>query len=266
MQQVTFGQYYKADSLIHRLDPRVKLFGTLIYIISLFLPGSFYGLITAFAGLSLVLFCSKIPVLKVLKGVRPVIIIILFSAAVNLLMTRGTVVWSLGPIHITKEGIILAVYLALRLTFLIMGSSVMTYTTTPNQLTDGLERSFRFLNRLHVPVHEIAMMMSIALRFIPILTEELQKIKKAQMSRGADFESGNLIERGRKLLPLLVPLFVAAIRRANELALAMDARCYRGGEGRTSLHPLRYEKRDYIAYGCIAAYLAGMIWICVALV
>ena len=181
-------------------------------------------------------------------------IIICFSAIVNLLCTPGTVLFEAGPVRITQEGIWISFYLVVRLVYLVMGSSIMTFTTTPNQLTDGLEKSLGFLQRLHIPIHELSMMISIALRFIPILTQELDKIMKAQMSRGADLESGNIFQRARKLLPVLVPLFISAIRRASDLALAMDARCYSGGEGRTKLKPLIYRRNDFIAYGILLLY------------
>ena len=177
-----------------------------------------------------------------------------------MISVSGDVLVKIGPITIAKQRLWMAFYLVVRLVYLVIGSSVMTFTTTPNQLTDGLEKGFHFLKKMHVPVHEIAMMMSIALRFIPILTEELDKIMKAQMSRGVDFESGNILERGKKLIPVLVPLFIAAIRRASDLAMAMDARCYNGGEGKTRLHPLIYEKRDYIAYGIMLLYVVIMIF------
>lgn len=195
-----------------------------------------------------------------IRGVKPLFIIICFSAIINMISVSGDMLVKIGPITIAKQGLWMAFYLVVRLVYLVIGSSVMTFTTTPNQLTDGLEKRFHFLKKVHVPVHEIAMMMSIALRFIPILTEELDKIMKAQMSRGVDFESGNILERGKKLIPVLVPLFIAAIRRASDLAMAMDARCYNGGEGKTRLHPLIYEKRDYIAYGIMLLYVVIMIF------
>ena len=195
-----------------------------------------------------------------IRGVKPLFVIICFSAIINMISVGGEVLIKLGPVSITKQGLWMAFYLVIRLVYLVIGSSVMTFTTTPNQLTDGLEKGFRFLKKVHIPVHEIAMMMSIALRFIPILTEELDKIMKAQMSRGVDFESGNILERGKKLIPVLVPLFIAAIRRASDLAMAMDARCYNGGEGKTRLHPLVYKKQDYAAYGIMLLYVAIMIF------
>lgn len=259
IRDMTLGQYYKADSVLHRLDPRVKLLGTVLFVITLFLPKSPYSIAVATLFLAVLIAISKVPVTFILKGIRPLLFIICFSAMVNLLFTPGQVILQMGVLRITKEGIYLAAYLVVRLIYLIMGSSLMTFTTTPNQLTDGIEKGLGFLNYFHVPVHEFAMMMSIALRFIPILTEELDKIMKAQMSRGADFEMGGLITRGKKLVPVLVPLFIAAIRRASDLALAMDARCYHGGQGRTKLRPLQYEKRDYIAYFVLLLYVIIMV-------
>ena len=260
IREMTLGQYYKADSILHKLDPRVKLLGTLLFVITLFFPKSLLSLGIATAFLILIVKLSKVPVSMMIRGVKPLFIIICFSAIINMISVSGDMLVKIGPITIAKQGLWMAFYLVVRLVYLVIGSSVMTFTTTPNQLTDGLEKGFHFLKTVHVPVHEIAMMMSIALRFIPILTEELDKIMKAQMSRGVDFESGNILERGKKLIPVLVPLFIAAIRRASDLAMAMDARCYNGGEGKTRLHPLIYEKRDYIAYGIMLLYVVIMIF------
>lgn len=260
IREMTLGQYYKADSILHKLDPRVKLLGTLLFVITLFFPKSLLSLGIATAFLILIVKLSKVPVSMMIRGVKPLFIIICFSAIINMISVSGDMLVKIGPITIAKQGLWMAFYLVVRLVYLVIGSSVMTFTTTPNQLTDGLEKEFHFLKKVHVPVHEIAMMMSIALRFIPILTEELDKIMKAQMSRGVDFESGNILERGKKLIPVLVPLFIAAIRRASDLAMAMDARCYNGGEGKTRLHPLIYEKRDYIAYGIMLLYVVIMIF------
>ena len=185
--------------------------------------------------------------------------LLLISISFNLFLTNGRVIFQIGFLKVTHEGLRLAVFMGLRLMYLVIGSSVMTLTTTPNQLTDGLERSLGCLNRLHVPVHEISMMMSIALRFIPILIEETDKIMKAQMARGADFESGNLVQRAKSMIPILVPLFVSAFRRATDLAMAMEARCYRGGSGRTKMKPLHYERRDRITYLILLAYLGIVI-------
>ena len=258
MRDITIGQYYPVDSAVHRLDPRTKLFGTLIYIISLFFADNLlcYGAATLF--LAAAIRMSRVPFRFIVRGLKAVVFLLLISVSFNLFLTDGTVLFRLGFLRITQEGLRLALFMALRLMYLVLGSSIMTLTTTPNQLTDGLETSLRALNRLHVPVHEISMMMSIALRFIPILVEETDKIMKAQMARGADFESGNLIQRARNMVPLLVPLFVSAFRRATDLAMAMEARCYRGGAGRTKMKPLRYESRDRIGYMVLLGDLAVM--------
>ena len=260
IREMTLGQYYKADSVLHKLDARVKLLGTLLFVITLFFPKSLLSLGIATVFLAFTIKLSKVPFSMMIRGVKPLFVIICFSAIINMISVGGEVLIKLGPVSITKQGLWMAFYLVIRLVYLVIGSSVMTFTTTPNQLTDGLEKGFRFLKKVHIPVHEIAMMMSIALRFIPILTEELDKIMKAQMSRGVDFVSGNILERGKKLIPVLVPLFIAAIRRASDLAMAMDARCYNGGEGKTRLHPLVYKKQDYAAYGIMLLYVAIMIF------
>lgn len=261
LRDITIGQYYPSDSVIHRMDPRVKLFWTLIYIITLFLKQNIY--IYAAAGIFL-LACiriSRVPVRFILRGLKAVMLLLMFSVIFNIFLTKGEVILRIWKITITKEGIIIAAAMAVRLVFLIMGSSLMTLTTTPNDLTDGLEKSLGFLKVIRVPVHEIAMMMSIALRFIPILIEETDKIMKAQQARGADFDSGGIIKKAKAMVPLLVPLFISAIRRAYDLATAMEAKCYRGGEGRTKMKPLKYRRRDAIAYLVILAYLAVIILI-----
>ena len=259
IREMTLGQYYKADSILHKLDPRVKLLGTLLFVITLFFPKSLLSLGIATAFLILIVKLSKVPVSMMIRGVKPLFIIICFSAIINMISVSGDMLVKIGPITIAKQGLWMAFYLVVRLVYLVIGSSVMTFTTTPNQLTDGLEKGFHFLKKVHVPVHEIAMMMSIALRFIPILTEELDKIMKAQIARGADFENGNLIQKVKNMVPLLVPLFISAFRRANDLAMAMEARCYHGGDNRTQMKPLKYKKRDHIAYLILFAYLAVAI-------
>lgn len=259
LRDITLGQYYPAGSAIHKLDPRVKLFGTLIYIISLFTARGIPAFALAIISLIVVIRISKVPFSYMVKGLRAIVIIMLFAAVFNLFLTPGTELVSFWIFTITYEGLKNAVMMMVRLVFLIIGTSLMTLTTTPNQLTDGLEKALRPLQVIKVPVHEIAMMMSIALRFIPILVEETDKIMKAQMARGANFEKGNLIQKAKNMIPLLVPLFVSAFRRANDLAMAMEARCYHGGEGRTKMKPLRYQRRDVIAYVVILVYLAVMI-------
>ena len=260
IRDITLGQYYPSGSPIHALDPRVKLLGTLIYIVSLFVAVTIPGYLLAIAFLAGIITLSRVPVSHILKGLKPVMVLLLFSVLVNVFLTTGDkVVLQIGVLRITTEGLIRAFFMALRLIFLIMGSSLMTFTTTPNQLADGMETGLRFLNKVHVPVHEIAMMMSIALRFIPILVEETDKIMKAQTARGADFESGNILQRAKALIPILVPLFISSFRRAMDLAMAMEARCYHGGEGRTKMKPLHYQKMDYYAYAILALYLVLMI-------
>ena len=259
IRDITIGQYYPADSILHRLDPRVKFVSTLVYIVSLFVFSSWIGYGAAAVFLMVMIVLSKVPFKFMVKGLKPIMMLLLIKMFFNLIFTPGEVIWSFWIIKITREGVKLAVKMGIRLIFLIIGASIMTLTTTPNQLTDGLERLMRPLNKIHVPVHEIAMMMSIALRFIPILLEETDKIMKAQMARGADFESGGLIQKVKNMVPLLVPLFISAFRRANDLAMAMEARCYHGGDDRTQMKPLKYKKRDHIAYLILFAYLAVAI-------
>lgn len=259
LRDITLGQYYPADSVIHKLDPRVKLFGTLIYIISLFVFKGLPAFILVAIFLVVLIKLSKVPFSYMVKGLKTIVLIMLFAAVFNLFLTPGTKLVSFWIFTITYEGLKNAVVMMVRLIFLIIGTSLMTLTTTPNELTDGLEKALSPLKYIKVPVHEIAMMMSIALRFIPILIEETDKIMKAQMARGADFEHGNLIQKAKNMVPLLVPLFVSAFRRANDLAMAMEARCYRGGEGRTKMKPLHYQKRDRMAYLTLLVYLAAVI-------
>lgn len=262
IRDITIGQYYPADSILHRLDPRVKLIGTFVFIVSLFAFNSVYGYIAVALFLATIIKISKVPFGFIVKGLKAVVVLLLFTMFFNLFLTsQGEEIFSLWIFRVTDVGIRSAVFMAIRLIFLILGSSLMTFTTTPNQLTDGLEKVMRPLNRIKVPVHEIAMMMSIALRFIPILLEETDKIMKAQMARGADFESGGLMKKAKSLIPLLVPLFVSAFRRANDLAMAMEARCYRGGDGRTKMKPLHYNSRDYISYLMMLLYLGVLIGI-----
>lgn len=261
LRDITLGQYYQTESVIHRLDPRVKLAGTLLYIISLFFFKNFLAYLVAAMFLAVVIRLSRVPFGFMVRGMKAIVFLLLVTVVFNLFLTPGTPVLTLWKLTITLEGIKTAVTMAIRLVMLIIGSSVMTLTTTPNNLTDGMEKGMAPLKIFHVPVHEVAMMMTIALRFIPILLEETDKIMKAQIARGADFESGNLIKRAKALVPLLVPLFISAFRRANDLAMAMEARCYRGGEGRTKMKPLVYQKRDKIAYGCILLYLVVSIGI-----
>lgn len=248
IRDITLGQYYPGDSSIHRIDPRVKIISTFAYLISLFLVRDFLGFAIAIIFLSLLIFISKVPVRFIFKGLKPIFFIIIFTFTVNMFMTKGEILVSIWFLDITKEGLYNAFFMGLRLVLLIIGSSLLTLTTKPINLTDGIERLLSPFRRIGVPAHELAMMMTIALRFIPTLMEETDKIMKAQKARGADFESGNLFARAKNLIPLLVPLFISAFRRADELAVAMEARCYRGGENRTRMKELAYDKRDYAAY------------------
>lgn len=257
IRDITIGQYYPSNSKIHQLDPRVKIVCTLLYLVSLFTFRSILGYLLATLFLTVIIKISKVPFRFIVKGLKPILVLLMITVLFNLFLTPGgDVLLKAGFLKVTEKGLTSAVYMALRLIYLIMGSSLMTLTTTPNSLTDGMESLMRPLNKINVPVHEIAMMMSIALRFIPILLEETDKIMKAQIARGADFENGNLIQKAKNMVPLLVPLFISAFRRANDLAMAMEARCYHGGDHRTQMKPLHYEKRDYIAFVILVAYLA----------
>lgn len=259
IRDITLGQYYQTDSVMHRLDPRVKLMGTLTFICSLFVVNQAAGYVVAILFLGAAIKLSNVPFRFMVRGMRAILVLLVITFVFNMFLTPGEAVFHIWKLSITKEGISMAVKMAVRLSLLIIGSSVMTLTTTPNNLTDGLEKALRPLQRLRVPVHEVAMMMSIALRFIPILLEETDKIMKAQMARGASFDEGNLFQKAKSMVPLLVPLFISAFRRANDLAMAMEARCYRGGDGRTKMKPLHYEKRDYMAYLILAVYFAVCI-------
>lgn len=259
IRDITLGQFYPSNSVLHRLDPRVKLCGTIVFILSLFLFQSFTGYIVATLFLVGLIIVSKVPVSFMFKGLKAIIVLLLITALMNMIFTPGRELFSFWKITVTIEGVRFAAFMVVRLVYLIIGSSLLTLTTTPSNLTDGLEKSLSWMKVIKVPVHEIAMMMSIALSFIPILLQETDKIMKAQKARGADLESGNIINRIKALVPILVPLFVSSFRRANELAMAMEARCYRGGEGRTKLRPLKYSARDFIAYGILVVYLVVIV-------
>lgn len=259
IRDITIGQYYETESEIHKLDPRLKVVATFVYIISMFCFQRFMGLAVCGVALFTIIKLSGIPLSYICKGLKPMLVLVLFTMLMQILFAAGTPIVTIGIIKITIEGIWKAVFMAVRLCLLVLGASIMTFTTTPNHLTDGLEKLFAPLKKLYVPVHEISMMMSIALRFIPILLEETDRIMKAQMARGADFETGGLIKRVKALVPLLVPLFIAAFRRANDLALAMEARCYQGGEGRTKMKPLVYQRRDFVGYGILVGYVVVLV-------
>ncbi|MGN1266375.1 MAG: energy-coupling factor transporter transmembrane component T family protein [Dorea sp.] len=260
IRDITIGQYYPAKSILHKLDPRVKLVATLMYLVSLFLVTNVWGYIVATVFLVAVIRMSKVPFSYIVRGLKPIVMLLMITVVFNLFLTRsGDVLFSWWIFTVTEGGLHTAAFMAIRLIYLIIGSSLMTFTTTPNELTDGIEALLGPLNKIRVPVHEIAMMMSIALRFIPILLEETDKIMKAQIARGADLESGNMIQKAKSMIPILVPLFVSAFRRANDLAMAMEARCYRGGEGRTKMKPLHYEKCDHMAYIFMIVYLVAIV-------
>ncbi len=257
MANITIGQYYPENSIIHKLDPRVKLFGTMVFIVMLFLLDSVPGYILFTVFMAAIIKASKVPFGKLLKGVRAILFILLFSAVLNVFMTPGEELFSIWALTVTKEGLIKAGFIAIRLVYLVICTSVMTLTTTPNDLADGLEKSFGFLKVIRFPVHEIAMIMSLALRFIPTLMEETEKITKAQKARGAQFDTGNILQKAKSLIPILIPLFISSIRRAIDLATAMEARCYHSGD-RTKMKPLKYAKRDYMAYGSYVLIVAGL--------
>ncbi len=258
-KNLTIGQHYPVDSPVHEIDPRVKIIMTFVFIISLFLIESFATYLVVAVFLAFAIKLSKVPIKFVIRGLRPILMIIVITFVINLLMTPGKILYQLGFIKITEEGLKQAGFMAIRLTLLIMGTSLLTLTTSPIILTDGIEALLKPFKRFGLPAHELAMMMTIALRFIPTLMEETEKIMKAQKSRGADFESGNIMSRAKNLVPLLVPLFISAFRRADELAMAMEARCYRGGENRTRMRQLKISMGDYIASGIFAVYFAAII-------
>lgn len=258
-KNLTIGQHYPVESAVHNLDPRVKIILTFVFIISLFLIDSFFAYLYVLAFLTVAILTSKVPVKFVLRGLKPIFMIIAITFIINLLMTPGKIIFQAGFIKITEEGLTQAGFMAIRLTLLIMGTSMLTLTTSPIILTDGIESLLNPFKRLGVPAHELAMMMTIALRFIPTLMEETEKIMKAQKSRGADFESGNIINRAKNLVPLLVPLFISAFRRADELAMAMEARCYRGGDNRTRMRQLKIGAGDYVAVLFFIIYLTAII-------
>ena len=248
LKDITLGQYFPGTTLAHKLDPRTKILLVTLYIVALFCAKGIvtYGILALC--LAICVKISKVGLKALVKGLKPVLFIIVFTGILNLFFTPGEYyVLELGFIHVSNVGLHNAIFMVVRIMLLIMGTFLMTYTTSPISLTDGLERLLGGLKKVHVPVHELAMMMSIALRFIPTLIEETDKIMSAQKARGADFESGNLIQKAKAMIPILVPLFISAFRRADELATAMECRCYHGGEGRTKLHVLKYESRDYVA-------------------
>lgn len=248
IKDITLGQFFPGKSAVHKLDPRTKIVLTCAYMVALFCASNAVTLAFTCLFMVLITAVSHIPLKLVLRGVKPIIPIIIITSIINAFYIDGKTLWHIWIFNITYEGVQLAVFVSVRLIFLIIGTSMMTYTTSPIALSDGLELLMSPLKKIKLPVHELSMMMSIALRFIPTLIEETDKIINAQKARGADFETGGLMKRMKALLPILIPLFVSAFRRAEELALAMDCRCYRGGEGRTKLRRLQMERRDYASY------------------
>ena len=263
IRDITLGQFFPGNSLIHRLNPKIKIILALLYIVLVFLAKSLLSYILLVLSAVTLLLISKLPIKPVIKGIRPVLFVILFTAVINIFWTKGELLlvnWYF--IHIYLEGIVFAVYMLIRIVTLIMGTSILlTYTTSPIDLTDGIEQLLAPLKRFKIPVHEFSMMMSIALRFIPTLIEETDKIMNAQKARGADFNSGNLIKRAKALVPVLIPLFVSSIRRADDLATAMECRCYRGGQGRTKMNTLKYQPSDFVFLGAIIFFGALLIFI-----
>ena len=259
LKDITLGQYFPGTSVIHRLDPRTKLLSLIVYIVALFMSDKVLSYALCILFLLAVLLLSRIQPKLVLKSLKPVVFIVILTAVLNMLYTPGDVLWSVAFIKITKQGIRTAIFMALRITLLITSATMLTYTTSPISLTDAIERLLSPLKKLKVPVHEFAMMMTIALRFIPTLIEETGKIMSAQKARGADFESGSLFARAKALVPVLVPLFISAFRRADELAVAMECRLYHGGNGRTRLHQLKYTKLDLLGGIIVTLVCAGVI-------
>ncbi|MBQ3428857.1 MAG: energy-coupling factor transporter transmembrane protein EcfT [Mogibacterium sp.] len=259
IRDITLGQYYPGDSAVHRLDARTKIIATLLYIIELFVVNNFWGFLIAAAALFAVIAVSRVPLKFIFRGLTAVFLIIAFTFVLNLFMVEGRVLWHWKFLTITYEGVHRAFFMAVRLVLLIIGSSVMTLTTKPVELTDGLEKLLKPFSKIGLPSHEIALMMTIALRFIPTLMEETDKIIKAQQARGADFESGNLLQRAKSLIPILVPLFVSSFRIAQDLALAMEARCYRGGGGRTRMNEIKFRRGDAVAAVLMVVFLAVII-------
>lgn len=261
IKDITLGQYLPGDSVVHRLDPRTKILIVFAYIVLVFTVKNAVGYTLAALFPFVVCGLAKVPVRMLIKSLKPLVFFVVFTAVINLFMTKGEIIFSLGILKITKEGIILTVKMALRLILLVAGTSLLTYTTSPIVLTDGIEKLLSPLSKIGVPAHEIAMMMTIALRFIPTIIDETDKIIKAQSARGSDFESGNILRRAKALVPILVPLFISAFRRADDLAVAMECRCYHGGKNRTKLKTIKMTRLDLVAALLFAAlFVAGLIW------
>jgi energy-coupling factor transport system permease protein len=259
VREITIGQYIPGNSAVHRLDPRTKIIVTLLYMVLLFLLNNFPGYIFPVAFIIFASLLSGISIRYMINGLKPLILIITLTFVLNMFMIKGRILYEIGPLDITYEGLYQGAFMAIRLILLIVGTSLLTLTTSPISLTDGIERLLSPFRKFGVPAHELAMMMTIALRFIPTLLEETDKIMKAQMARGADFESGNIVKRAKNMVPLLVPLFISAFRRADELAMAMEARCYRGGENRTRMKELKMTGLDFATYIIFAMIALGAL-------
>lgn len=264
IKDITIGQYVPGESFIHKLDPRVKILLSILYIIDLFIIDNFQGYIFVLIFTALAIIISKVNIKYIYKGLKPILVLLLITALLNIFMTGASSgeppLWQWGILRVYRAGLILAAFMIIRLVFLIVGTSLLTLTTSPIELTDGIEKLLNPFKKIGLPAHELAMMMTIALRFIPTLMDETDKIMKAQMARGADFESGNIFRRAKNLIPLLVPLFISSFRRADELAMAMEARCYKGGEGRTRMKILKLDNRDFIATAVTFILVVVSIW------
>lgn len=261
LKDITLGQYFPGDTIIHRMDPRAKLLLTVLYIVALFMAKGLLAYGVLFAVLALWVAVSRVSPKAILRGMKPILFILVFTGILNIFYTPGRELWHWGFLTVTVEGLWSAFFMVVRILMLIASTFLLTYTTSPIMLTDGLENLMGPLKKLHVPVHELAMMMSIALRFIPTLIEETDKIMSAQKARGADFETGNLLQKAKAMVPLLVPLFISAFRRADELAIAMECRCYHGGEGRTRLRQLKYQSFDFAALFLALALCVGIFFL-----
>lgn len=259
IRDITLGQYYPGNSWIHRLDPRVKIIATLLFIVELFIVDNFIGFGIAALALGVVIKVSGVPLSFITRGLKPIFLILIFTFMLNMFFTDGRILFQIGILRITYEGIQRAVFMAIRLVLLLLGSSMLTLCTRPLSLSDGIERLLAPFSKIGVPSHEIAMMMTIALRFIPTLLEETDKIMKAQQARGADFETGNLIQRAKSIIPIIVPLFISAFRIAKDLAMAMEARCYRGGDNRTRMHEMKLKANDLTAIAMLAVFFVVIV-------
>lgn len=265
LRDITIGQYYMGDSVLHRMDPRFKLMAACVYVIVLFIINDIYTYALSIIALGAVMALSQVPLKFMLKGIKGIMFIIFLTALINVFATRGeTIYWQWGFLRVTHEGIVLAVKMVVRLVMLILASSVLTLTTTPIQLTDAIEYILNPFKKIGVPAHEIAMMMTIALRFIPTLLDETDKIIKAQQARGADFDTGGIMKKAKSLIPILVPLFISAFRRADELAMAMEARCYRGGGNRTRMNEMMFTRLDYMGCAAVGVFVVLTIALIIA--